>query len=1275
MANLKYSDKHNMVAFLKKPNESVGFTEVVDFLKGASLRYALTHNPTIYDSLVKQFWQTATVKTLANGTQQLIASINSKEYTIIEAFVRSKLQLADATGIHNLSDAEIYAGLATLGYLTEGGSYGSRSYEAPLPEGNTSGSAEDSMQLQELMVLVPTLVTKINSLKKELKETKQTLGNAVVKLVKKVKSLETALKRKSKKVLISESEGEESEDQGRKIQDINDDPLVSLVRESMKEMSTDFVTLIKASEEAQEEEISPTILEAAKTLSKVASQGVSKEKSTDKGKGYRRGARSMAKKIDTRLDAEEEINTSREDINTGIEEVSTGSTKVDSGTASKRGQREGKAPMVEEDIQATHKTKEQMRQEEAGLEEAIKLQAQLDEEVAKQIHLDKMIAKRMAEEEALSEQQKKRKAQVQFEAQYYTEEDWDAIRAKLEANAELTKDVLGKDLPEQDFAKRMVDMVNQRKKHFAEERAKAKRNKPMTQSQLRIYMSNYLKNQGTWKLSQLKKLKFEEIKEEFDKLVQQIDTFVPMDFEATKEKLKRYGEELQTKTSKKQKIDDKDVPPIGEKVAEVKEEEPVKRTGKRKKQKARKERKNRTLIEAARTMLADSLLPIPFWAEAVNTACYVLNRVLVTKPQNKTPYELLIGKFNGKSDEGYLLGYSTSSKAFRVYNKRVEENLHINFLEDQPNVAGTGPNWMFDLDFLTNSMNYIPVSVENQVIVDAGTQDSYVAGSSGKDKGPTQEYILLPLQPHRIRILVKDVVQDAQEQPSENASLDKGIQDLEDVFDKEGQHQKLEDEQNCIPKEGQLSTDRPFVSTDRSFVSTDRSNTPNVSVASTSTCANANESSFVYLGGKIPIDASTFPNADLPIDLNMPDLEDVSDTLPNDGIFNRAYDDDEDVGAVADFNNMDNTIAVSPIPTLIIHKDHPKGQILRDPTSAVQIRGKIQNASSAQQALVSASLDRKLTTGGCQFLGKRLILGSARSRQYAYSTTEAYYVSMLIVVGKYYGYINNDGIMALTSMNTVNPLLTMRASLCVVKNPVYHSRTKHIKIRHHFIRDCYEKRLIDVLKIHTNLNVADLLTKDLIVSSLTFWRVFNVDRIGLRMDLDAEVWQNTIIYGLLFWGKCGSKTTYFNTALDHPPHSSTTHPITTSSIAILPSPHTSTHHSFINSNSTTHSPHFFTTSFFTNLGSYEAPLPEGNTSGSAEDSMQLKELMVLVPTLVTRINSLEKELKETKQTLGNAMVKLEKKVKSLEKSLKRKSKKVLIYELEGKESEDQGRKI
>nr|GEU56451.1 putative ribonuclease H-like domain-containing protein [Tanacetum cinerariifolium] len=107
------------------------------------------------------------------------------------------------------------------------------------------------------------------------------------------------------------------------------------------------------------------------------------------------------------------------------------------------------------------------------------------------------------------------------------------------------------------------------------------------------------------------------------------------------------------------------------------------------------ERKNKTLIEAARTMLADSLLPIPFWAKAVNTASYVQN----------------------KADEGFLVGYSVNCKAFRVFNSRtriVQETLHINFLENKLNVAGIGPKWLFNIDTLTMYMNYQPVVAENQ---------------------------------------------------------------------------------------------------------------------------------------------------------------------------------------------------------------------------------------------------------------------------------------------------------------------------------------------------------------------------------------------------------------------------------------------------------------------------------------------------------------------------------------------------------------------------------
>nr|GFB08599.1 hypothetical protein [Tanacetum cinerariifolium] len=173
----------------------------------------------------------------------------------------------------------------------------------------------------------------------------------------------------------------------------------------------------------------------------------------------------------------------------------------------------------------------------------------------------------------------------------------------------------------------------------------------------------------------------------------------------------------------------------------------------------------KTLIEAARTMLADSLLPIPFLTEAVNTACYVQNRVLVTKPHNKTPYELLhgrlpsigfmrpfgcpvtilntldpLGKFQGKVDEGFLVGYSVCSKAFRVSNSRtriIQETLHVNFMENKPNVAGSGPAWLFDIDSLSQTMNYHPVLAENHTNSHAGFQDTEKAGEEG-----TYTYVL-----------------------------------------------------------------------------------------------------------------------------------------------------------------------------------------------------------------------------------------------------------------------------------------------------------------------------------------------------------------------------------------------------------------------------------------------------------------------------------------------------------------------------------------------------
>ncbi|GJV37566.1 putative ribonuclease H-like domain-containing protein [Tanacetum coccineum] len=341
------------------------------------------------------------------------------------------------------------------------------------------------------------------------------------------------------------------------------------------------------------------------------------------------------------------------------------------------------------------------------------------------------------------------------------------------------------------------------------------------------------------------------------------------------------------------------------------------------------ERKNRTLIEAARTMLADSLLHISFWAEAVNTACYVQNRVLVTKPHNKTPYELLIGrtpiisfmrpfgcpvtilntldhlgKFDGKADEGFLVGYSINSKAFRVFNSRtrkVEENLHVNFLENKPNVAGSGPEWLFDIDTLTNSMNYQPVSAGNRTNGNAGLETNSDAGQAGKENVPDQEYILLPL------------LHTSSNVPSNSKK------DESSLKDDAGKKNKVKDS----AKEGDMNGPREATNTD----STNRLNT-------VSSPVNTVSSSFTTMDpGRAKEQRNEYESLFDPL---LPDLEDIID-LQDTGIFRSAYD-DEYVGAEADLTNLETNISVSPIPTTRIHKDHPKAQIIREVDSAVQTR-------------------------------------------------------------------------------------------------------------------------------------------------------------------------------------------------------------------------------------------------------------------------------------------------------------------------------------------------
>ncbi|GJX05882.1 putative ribonuclease H-like domain-containing protein [Tanacetum coccineum] len=239
-----------------------------------------------------------------------------------------------------------------------------------------------------------------------------------------------------------------------------------------------------------------------------------------------------------------------------------------------------------------------------------------------------------------------------------------------------------------------------------------------------------------------------------------------------------------------------------------------------------------------------------------------------------------LGKFDEKADEGFFVGYSINSKAFRVFNTRtrkVEENLHINFLENKPNVAGSGPDWLFDIDLLTNSMNYEPVTAGNQTNKNAGIKDNVDAVS-------TQQYILITLLYNSPQSLEDAVADDASKKTNEEPA-------------NEGKRNGQKKKEELQIKKMNKITASPSVSASR----------------------------------------KSFNNADdFPTDPFMPDLEDTTDLL-NTGIFSGAYD-DEDVGAEADLNNLETTMNVSPIPTTRIHKDHPKDQIIGDINSATQTR-------------------------------------------------------------------------------------------------------------------------------------------------------------------------------------------------------------------------------------------------------------------------------------------------------------------------------------------------
>ncbi|GJR85370.1 putative ribonuclease H-like domain-containing protein [Tanacetum coccineum] len=737
------------------------------------------------------------------------------------------------------------------------------------------------------------------------------------------------------------------------------------------------------------------------------------------------------------------------------------------------------------------------------------------------------------------------------------------------------------------------------------------------------------------------------------------------------------------------------------------------------------ERKNRTLIEAARTMLADSLLPTVFWAEAVNTACYVLNRVLVTKPHNKTPYELIIGrspsisfmrpfgcpvtilntldplgKFDGKGEEGFLVGYSVNSKAFRVFNsqtRKVEENLHVNFLENKPKWNQTNKN-----------------AGPQEANGSTSLKQSVDAGQFEEKNVSTPQYIMFPLwssiSSSYKRSDENDTADDSTGESPVQKPASENEQALKNVLDKMMDQEKEATKQSdAVRKEFEAQWDRHNLLGKATKASNTNSfntvSTP-VNAASASRTYNDAGSSFVPLGGSFPDD---------PL---MPDLEDTAKRLISTtwnlqllrligtkwvyrnkkderGIIVRnkarlvaqgykqeeGIDYDEVFALVARIEAIRLFLAYASLMNFLVyqmavkstflydtikeevyvcqprgfvdlefpekvykvqkalyglHQAHRawyetpstylldngffrgqinktlfikrvKGDILLVQMSSMreltfllglQVKQKEDEISISQDKYVGkilkkfgfssirtastpmetnkaltkdkdgedvdihlyrsmigslmyltssrpdimfsvcacsrfqvqpkvshlnavkrifrylkgrpklglwypkdspfileafsdsdyagASLDRKSTTGGCQFLGSRLISWQCKKQTVvANSTTEAEYIAASHCCGQVL-WIQNQMLDYGYNFMQTKIHVDNESAICVVKNPVYHSKTKHIEIRHHFIRYSYKKKLIEMVKIHTDYNVADLLTKAFDVTRFQF---------------------------------------------------------------------------------------------------------------------------------------------------------------------------------------------
>ncbi|GJW82240.1 putative ribonuclease H-like domain-containing protein [Tanacetum coccineum] len=561
-------------------------------------------------------------------------------------------------------------------------------------------------------------------------------------------------------------------------------------------------------------------------------------------------------------------------------------------------------------------------------------------------------------------------------------------------------------------------------------------------------------------------------------------------------------------------------------------------------------------------------------AEAVSTACYVQNRVLVTKPHNKTPYELLHGrppsisfmrpfgcpvtilntldplvKFDRKVDEGFFVGYSINSKAFRdavvddASKKTNEEPANegerngqkkerrASNKEDDQNVQ----DLRAELDNLLVQQNFINANdfptdplmpdledttdLLNTSIFSGAYDDKYVGAEADLNTLETTMNVShIPTnrmhKDHPKDQIIKDINSATQtrrmtkisEEHALSAFLYGTIEEEVYVCQPPGfENSQFPDKVYKVKKALYGLHQAPKAWTklylfvqeyvdDIIFGSTKKSLCVEFEqmMHKRFQMSSIGELTF-FLGLQVKQkDDGIFINQDKYVAdiLKKFDFATVKTTsTPIDT--NKALLKDEEAEDIRCFfiHIMIGSLMFQVTPKVShLHavkrifrylKGQPKLGLWYPRDSPFDLE------AFSDSDYAGASLDRKSTTGGCQFLGKRLISWQCKKQTIvANSTTEAEYVAAANCCGQVLWIQNQMLDYGFNFMNT-KIHIDNESTICIVKNPVFHAKTKHIEIRHHFIRDSYEKRLIQVIKIHTDHNVADLLTKAFDVSSIS----------------------------------------------------------------------------------------------------------------------------------------------------------------------------------------------